>query len=125
MTTSRSNVSDIAELILKKIILLEETRDRLDHFSKQKALASAEYDKQLAIVLVKLSNGVEMEVGGERIQKPPASTSEKIAKGIVSQLKFEMDIAENNYKSLITKLECIKQELCGYQSVNRYLDTTV
>jgi hypothetical protein len=118
-------VSDIADLILKKIMLLEETRELLGHAAKVKATTSAEYDKQLAIVLVKLSNGVELEVGGERIQKPPASTSEKIAKGIVSDFKFAMDVAESEYKSMITKLECIKQELCGYQSINRYLDTTV
>lgn len=123
--TSRSNVADIADLILKKIVLLEETRELLGHAAKAKATTSAEYDKQLAITLVKLSNGVEMGVGGERIQKPPASTSEKIAKGIVSDFKFALDLAESDYKSLITKLECIKQELCGYQSINRYLDTTV
>lgn len=115
-------VVSVAEEIEKRIKLLTRTKEELRERTEAKANAIAEYEKRLAIVIIGLKNGKEFEIDGEKIQNPPATIIEKVAKGVCWREKLEMDKAETSYKSLITAIECIKAELNGYQSIYKHLD---
>lgn len=115
------HIVEIANRIQNRIGLLQQLRAKIDIAASEKAITAANYDKELAITLIKLKNGVMMELDGNKIQDVPATTAEKISKGICFQQKMDMDMADNKYKAIIVKLETIQAELNGYQSINRYL----
>jgi hypothetical protein len=107
--------------IEKKIALLEQGRGLLEGLGNDKALMTAIYDKDLAIALIKLRNGKDFMLEGEAIKDPPAGLCEKIAKGICWESRLRMEQADITYKSAITKMDSIRSELNGCQSVNRHL----
>lgn len=107
----------IAEVIEKKIKLLEAGRARLEADGFGKAEQLALYEKALAGTIIKLKNGKEMELDGEKIQNPPATILEKIARGIVWQEKLNADLADTTYRSTIVKINTVCQELNAYQSL--------
>ena len=112
---------EIAKKIEEKIQLLERGRGGLLPLAIERATKLAKYDKQLAIVLIGLKNGVAMSCQEAIIQNPPATIAEKIAKGICWQGKLEMEKADTEYKLAVQKLSCVEAELNGYQSIFRYL----
>jgi len=61
------------------------------------------------------------DLHGLKVGNVPISIAEKVAKGICSKERYTMELAETNYKSIVTKLDCIQSELNAYQSINRYL----
>lgn len=122
MDVKDMDVLDVSEKIKKKIELLEKARDDLRGYAEDKALFTAVYEKNLAVCLIKLHNGKPFELDGQTISKPPASTSEKIAKGIVWESKQQMLLAEAKYKLAVTTLDSIAAELNGWQSIYRHLD---
>ena len=111
----------VADEIQKKIAELEKAKNHLRERSEKKAETSAEYDKAMAISIMKLRNGVELDLEGEKIKDPPATIIEKIAKGICFKEKLEMEKADAEYKSLITYISTVESQLNGWQSINRYL----
>jgi len=111
----------VAEQIEIKIKTLEKGRTLLQERAENKAKSIAEYEKQLAKILIKLRNGVAFDLDGEKIKDPPASYTERIAKGLCYKEKIAMDLAESEYKNAIEGLRCIEAELNGWQSINRYL----
>jgi len=115
------DIPTIAQKIQEKAGLIEETRKLLYQAGKGKATAISEYDKALAIALIKLKDGKIDDFCGLKVGNVPASTAEKVAKGICYEARFKMELAETNYKSIVTKLDCIQSELNAYQSINRYL----
>jgi hypothetical protein len=119
---SEIEVLKIAEQIQAKIKLLEAGREALLKVGKDKALAAAQYDKELAVTMLRLRSGKPCELGGEIAKDLPATLIEKIAKGICWQACYEKELAECAYKSVVTKLDSIKSELNGYQSMNKYLE---
>lgn len=115
-------VVEVAKRIQDKIKLLERARGTLEGLANDKALTAAMYDKELAVTLIKLKNGVAFTLDGASVKDPPATLCEKIAKGICWESKLQADQAEANYKLAITKLECVETEMNALQSINRYLD---
>lgn len=111
----------LSQLIEDKIKLLEAGRKELKTRAERKAETIAEYDRRMAITMIELKNGVEVMWEGQKIQNPPATIIEKIAKGLCWQSKLEMEKAEAFYKNAIVGLHTITAELNGLQSVNRYL----
>jgi len=111
----------VAAEIEKKIATLEKGRALLQERATNKANSIAEYEKALAKTLIKLRNGVAFDWDGEKIKDPPASYTERIAKGLCYKEKIAMDLAESEYKNAIEGLRCIESELNGWQSINRYL----
>jgi hypothetical protein len=105
--------------IESKIALLEECRAQLQVRADEKARALSEYDKALAITMLKMKNGKQMELGGELIDKPINTLIEKLAKGVVWQEKLNAEKADGMYKALITAIDCIQSELNGLQSINK------
>ncbi len=116
------NVIDVSEKIQGKIAEIDKFRKVLRERAEKKAQTVAEYDKQIALILMGLRNGKSYELDGEKITDPPTTIMEKIAKGICWKEKLEMDTAEVLYKSVITNLDCVCSQLNGFQSINRYLE---
>lgn len=101
---------------------LQKMRAEIKGRSLRKSTAISNYDKALAITIIKLRNGIEIEFEGEKVKDPPTTIMEKIAKGIIWKERLEMEEADSEYKSLITNIETVKAELNGLQSINRHLE---
>lgn len=115
-------IIDIANSIREYNSLLKEQRGKLKKYGEDKAKKISDYYKARALVMMKLKNGVEMELEGQKIISPPATIMPEIARGLCYQEKLDREVAETNYKSLIVYIETLKAELNALQSVNRYLD---
>jgi hypothetical protein len=117
-----SDTISIALRIDDKIKLLERMRVEIRERAEKKAIAISEYDKAIAITLIKLKNKVEMTLDDQKVINPPASIMEKIAKGICFKERLEAEKSDALYKSLISNIDSVQAELNGLQSVNRHLD---
>lgn len=113
----------IADQIDAKERLLVEGRGKIMPSAEAKAKTIGEYDKKLAIVLIKLKNGESLSLEGNTIEKPPATLAEKIAKGICWEERMNMELATAMYKGNISKLESVQAELNGLQSKNKWLES--
>jgi len=116
-------VTKISQKIEECIGRLRSMQKEIKMRSEKRAEANSNYDKQLAITLVKLANNRPIEFEGEVLENVKTTVAEKIAKGICWESKLEMDKSDANYKSLITNIEAEKSILNGYQSINRHLDS--
>jgi len=116
------DIITISNEIQNKITELGKATSQLRQRTDTKSEALAEYDKQLALVIMGLKNGKQFQLEGETIHNPLATVTEKIAKGICWEYKLKADKAETEYKSLITAIDSIKSQLNGYQSIYRHLE---
>ena len=116
------DVIKVAREIENCIQRLNKGEDALKEAASARAVALAEYDGELGVTLIKLRNGVPMTCRGESIRDPPASTSDKIAKGVCEDAKMKLELAEAHYKVVISKLDGIKSKLVGWQSIYKRLD---
>ena len=103
-------VRDIVEKIIKEI---GDCRREIETKGNARATAISNYDKQLKIAIVTLR-----EAG-----KFPATLIEKIAKGVCSDHRLTLELAEVGYKACISNLEALKAQLNGYQSIYKHLDS--
>lgn len=88
-------------------------RREIETKGNARAKAISNYDKQLKIAIVTLKeNG-----------KFPATLIEKIAKGVCSDHRLTLELAEVGYKACISNLEALKAQLNGYQSIYKHLDS--
>lgn len=116
------DIMDVAEKIRLKIEALEQASGALDQKGNEKARAIANYDKALAITLIRLRAGHKLTLDNHTIQNPPATIMEKIAKGMCVSERMVLEIAESGYKSTISKIRALEAALNGYQSIFRHLD---
>ena len=112
---------EIAKRMNHRINALTEAREEIQKLAQAKAQAISAYDKKIAVTIVKLKNGYEMELDGIVVKNPLTTITEKIAKGICFQEKLDMELAEANYKAILSNMQCLQAELNGYQSINKYL----
>lgn len=112
----------VAELIQNKISELEKERPLLFDCSQSKAQAISDYDRALAICVIKIKNKSITHFEGEPIGNPPANLIPLIAKGICYQECFKKEAEEAGYRAVLSNIEAIKAELNGLQSINRHLD---
>ena len=115
---------DVALAIEAKIEIMERERPRLSEIAREKALTAGEYEKQLAITLIQLKNASIEEWNGLPVGKIPASIMSKVAQGIANEYKIKADVAESAYKAHVLKLDSIKVEMNGLQSIYKHLDST-
>ena len=108
--------------IRDKIKEIEEHRKAFRNVIEKKANNNALYDKNLAIAILKLRNGVSFEIEGQKIVNPPVSITEKIAKGICWKDKLEVERADAEYKALFTSIDTLKTEINGLQSIIKHMD---
>ena len=105
-----------------KIQQLEKQRLRLFKAAQFKAQKIAEYDKAISLTMLKLKNGVITEFEGEKIDGVTATTVEKIARGLCWNEALKKEEGESLYKSLLTNIDCIRAELNGLQSINKFFE---
>ena len=101
------------ERIETAIKLLTKEGQRSDKLIQAKAEAMAEYDKTLAVVIIKL-----------KADGNPVTIIDKLAKGGVSDLLLKKIVAEEMLKAHYSRMEMLKAQLNGLQSINRYLSAT-
>lgn len=116
-----SELIKLAKLINGKIKELDELHGKIEGAMNEKCSAQSNYDKELAMKMIALNNGKEFKFFGETVKNPPATITEKIAKGLVYESRMDMELAENAYKAIISRIDSVKTQLNGYQSINRYL----
>lgn len=117
-------VVEVAKEIEKRIELLAEARKLLAERASLKAVTIAEYDKALAITLIKLREGIEMEFEGHKIKGVPVTVMEKLAKGMCWQERLAMEEANGLYGVAVSGMNSLQAELNGYQSVYKHLSIT-
>ena len=111
----------VAECMNRRIVALREHREELGQAGKVKSQTIIEYEKELALTLMKLRNGVRLELEGESICEPPITIMEKIAKGICWESKLKAEEAETNYKTVAVRMNALASELNAFQSISRHL----
>ena len=116
------DVIEVAKEIESRIKLLGEGRKQILEKARRKSETISNYERKIAIVLIKLKNGEPMGLEGNVVEKCPASIMEKIARGICWEEKLAMEQADAEYKLTIGKMRSIEAELNGFQSIYRHLD---
>ncbi|NRA91244.1 MAG: hypothetical protein HRU26_00925 [Psychroserpens sp.] len=117
-----NDLIDIAEQIYQCKEDLDELKPLIRKLSTKRAELLSNYDKKMAITLIRLKNGYEFVLDGQKIVNPPATVMEKIAKGICYQEKLDMEVSDAAYRSLMSNIETTKAQLNGLQSINKHLD---
>ena len=112
----------VADKIEHRIDLLEKGRQVIQERAENKARKIAHYEKELALTLIKIKEGVEMELEGHKIKALPVSIMEKIAKGMCWKEKLDMELADAEYRNAIAGMRALEAELNGYQSIYRHLE---
>jgi len=115
------DVIETAKRMNHRINALETARAHLHFLATLKAESIALYEKVLAVTIIKIKNGMEVELQGRHIVNPPVTIMEKIAKGICWEEKLTMEKAEALYKAEVVSIQALTAELNGYQSINKYL----
>ena len=102
----------VAEEILKKVRLLEKGRGKISALATAKAKTLVEYKKQVAIAILKLrADGTPTTILDKAIYAEP----------LVQDALYASEMAEVQYKALLVKMDAVKAELNGFQSLNRHL----
>jgi hypothetical protein len=113
------DVIDTNRAIENKIALLSQCRSQLQKRAEEKAKAIADYDKAIAICMLRMKNKQLMELDGQKIEDPPNTLVEKLAKGICWKERLDMEKADSLYKALISSMDSIQAEMNGLQSISR------
>ena len=109
------------ERIEQKITELEQEREKLAHAAASRAIAISNYDRAVALTILKLKNKMILKFDEIDVGATPVSVQEKVAKGICWRERLKMEEAEGVYKSIVSNIDSIKAELNGLQSINRHL----
>ena len=120
--TDIGNVEDVAREIEYNIGQIDNSLPLIKERAEEKANTIGIYYKERAKVAIRLRNGVEIEIGGEKIQNPPVSIIDMLARGKCFQEKINMEKADAFYKNAIEGIKAIEAKLNGWQSIYRHLD---
>lgn len=114
---------DVANDIRQKVAQLENARNELQEIINfnVNAQTKMEYDKTLAITILKLKAGVIKEFEGQQIKDLTAGERPLIAKGVCWREKLAMDTASEKQKLIIEKIKLRLSQLTALQSVFRHL----
>ena len=118
------DIQNINTQITNNIKLLRETRDALKIRANDKAKALGEYEKAIALTMLRLRNGQKVELDGEEVVYSSATGLEKIAKGVCYKESIARDIADSKYKNAVLALQAIHTTINALQSMLRYVDET-
>jgi hypothetical protein len=119
------DIISIANKIESKIAESERIRASIRERIEASAKATAQYDKSIALTMIKLSAGQVLQIEDEgqvyETGKVIASNLDKIAKGVCYKQLLDKETAEALLKSAIENLRAVQAELNGWQSVFRFL----
>lgn len=116
------DVSDIASDIDSKLKELYQCRMKLKEAGDRKARMISVYDLEIAKTIINLKNGIVYKITDFEIKNPPVTLIDKLARGICYKERLDLDVAENDYKSLSTTINCIQAEINALQTLYRHLD---
>lgn len=105
--------------IERTIAEIDKKADMIEEATLEKAQCLANYEREIAVTILKLKNGAIPEFEGQAIKNLPANLIPVVAKGICFRESFDKEMAEGNYKGLITRIDALKAQLNGYQSLNK------
>ena len=109
-------------MINDMISAIGEERRRLDDLAEHKARTKATWKKTRTTTMVSLRGGMTFDIGDVKVGYKSESNLRSDAEGIISELEYDMDVAESAYKNCIVNLDCLRAQLNGKQSINRHLD---
>lgn len=109
---------EIENLILESNKVRAVIKDR----GEKAAVSLGEYRKALAVTIIKLNNGIEMELDGEKIINPKATYTQEIAHGINWKEKIECEKSQALYESAKLNLRQIEMQISALQSLFRRFD---
>lgn len=115
-------IIDVKDAIQKLIVEIGKARREIEEKGQAKAKAISDYDKRLAITLAELRSGENYILANKSHTPPPVTIMEKIAKGICSEERYALELADSGYKATISNLEALKAQLNGYQSIYKHLE---
>ena len=119
-------VMNVANQINARIKRLGELCKKLDEAGQKKADAIALYDLSYAKAMAMIGLSKVNTIEGEQLpESRPATVLGKYAAGLCWKEKAGLEIATNEYKSLITKIECMLAEINAKQSIFRHLSHEV
>lgn len=121
MTDKSQDAISTRDKIEFSIQEIENLINDLDDVAQLKANGSANYDKALAVTILKLKNGIIKEFEGQKIDSLPATIITSIAKGIIYKESYDKEAGEALYKGLITKIDARKAILNGHQSISKII----
>ena len=101
---------------------LQWARNELKIRSKDKAKAMGEYEKKIAITMLRLRQGQTIDLDGEEISYSATTGLDKIAKGVCYKESIALDLAESTYKNAVLGIQTVMAEINAYQSILRYLE---
>lgn len=124
---SQHDAITYARMIEEKIKEIDNLIDNVQDAADSKALGIANYDRKLAITILKLKKGLITTMpdeDGSLIDIPSSITArdrELIAKGVIWQESLAKESGDSGYKGIITMIEAKKAQLNGLQSINKVL----
>jgi len=98
-------------------------RREIENKGKARAQAISNYDKEMAIAMATLRNDKNFLLYGKQYPQPPVTLMEKLAKGICSQHRYDMEVAESGYRACISNLNALMAQLNAYQSLYKHLES--
>ena len=115
---------EVAKEIEAKIHRLEDARKKLKTYAEDKAKTMVAYEREMAITIVGLKMGKSFFIEEEPVKCEQATNIKDVAKGICWKEALEFATAEALYKNCIVQIDAIQSEMNGWQSINRFLDST-
>lgn len=115
-------IIEVKTCIEKLISEIGKCRREIEDKGRDKAVAISDYDRKLAVTLAELRNSETYKLAGKEYPVPPVTIMEKIAKGICSVERYDLELADSAYKACVTNLNALLAQLNGYQSIYRNLE---
>ena len=112
----------IRNKIEENLKLLRATSRELKIRSQDKANAKGEYEKQLAIAMLRLRQGEPEFIESISAEWQSVSGLERIAKGLCYKESIALDLAESAYKNAVIGIQTVQVEINALQSILRYLE---
>jgi hypothetical protein len=112
----------IADEILKTKDELKKIRCVLKKRGLDYAKAKSDYRRKLAVTIIQLRNGKELELDGEKIKNPTATSTNEISRGICWQEKLKEEETLALVKAGYSNLKAVELQLSALQSVFKRLD---
>lgn len=112
---------EVSDEIRKICSELQSLYAKLDDYARAKVVASSDYEKELALVMLRLRSGGTLQLGEEESKDIPTTIIEKVSRGHCWHWALERDKADIKYRNLIKKIDIKQAQLNAWQSINRHL----
>jgi len=116
------DVIGTSQIMTKIVMAIGAERGKLFELGRAKAETEAMYKKFVAITMVKLLRGDTLGLDNVEVKCTSQTNLKSFAEGLCHKELAAKLVAENEYKSCIVNLECLRANLNANQSIFRHLD---